>query len=355
MAAKYIQLADLMRGEIVHLRSIGENRLPTEKELTESYGVSRQTVRNALNLLEEEGLIERRQGSGSYIREKILGIGMKQIAVITTFIDDYIFPSILHDAQSIFEQNGYSTLIYATENKVSKEREILKSLLEKEISAILIEGSKTALPTPNADLFIRFRMLGIPVLFIHGEYQNLKEFPSVLADDYAGGYMLAEYLIAKGHRKIAGIFKNDDMQGSERYYGYLSALVRHDLLFDEKSICWYDTDERKEIVDEDDKTKIDRIIERIGETTAAVCYNDEIAYALIRRLSERGYRIPEDIAIVSFDDSFYSRIGTVPITSLAHRDQRTGKTAAGMLMAMLKGEEVNSIRLRWEIKERASS
>ena len=73
MAAKYRSLADMLRGEISKLANSGRGRIPTEMEIAEQYGVSRQTVRNALDLLEQEGLIERRQGSGSYIsRERVM-------------------------------------------------------------------------------------------------------------------------------------------------------------------------------------------------------------------------------------------------------------------------------------------
>ena len=352
-----MQLADLMRGEIARILKEGSNRLPTEKEISSSYGVSRQTVRNALEMLESEGLIERRQGSGSYIKDvKEEREDAKQIAVVTTFIDDYIFPSILHDVQSIFEKNGYSTLVYATENKVEREREILSSLLEKNVSAILIEGSKTALPTPNTDLFSKLKEMEIPVLFLHGAYHNLPDFPCVLDDNYEGGYLLTRYLIEKGHTKIAGIFKSDDMQGPERYHGVVSAMVDAGLCINDSSFCWYDSEDRKAIIGGHGADRIDRFInKRLSGSSAVVCYNDEIAFTLIKRMIEFGKKVPEDISVVSFDNSFYSQIGAVPITSLGHKSLRTGKTAAQMLLSMIAKESIEqSVMLKWELTSRAS-
>ena len=129
MSARYIQIADVLRAEAIHMMRKGEKRLPTESEIATRFAVSRQTVRNALELLEEEGLIERIQGSGSYIKEIVRKSSASgQIAIITTFIDDYIFPSILHDAQHIFSSNGYTILLYATGNSVRRESEILRRL-----------------------------------------------------------------------------------------------------------------------------------------------------------------------------------------------------------------------------------
>lgn len=356
MASKYMQLADLLRGEIARILKEGSNRLPTEKEISQTYDVSRQTVRNALELLESECLIERKQGSGSYIREiKEEREDAKQIAVVTTFIDDYIFPSILHDVQNIFEKNGYSTLVYATDNKIEREREILESLLEKNVSAILIEGSKTALPTPNTDLFEKLRKMEIPVLFLHGAYRNLPDFPYVIDDNYGGGYLLTNYLIEKGHTRIAGIFKSDDMQGPERYHGVVSAMVDAGLKINDSSFCWYDTEDRKAIISGQGADRIDRFInKRLSGSSAVICYNDEIAFTLIKRMIEFGKRVPEDISVVSFDNSFYSQIGAVPITSLGHKSQRTGKTAAEILISLLNKGELQSVELKWELTSRAS-
>ena len=95
MAAKYEQLASILRSEVQQILRQGGSKLATEAELSQRYHMSRQTVRHALKLLEEENLIERRQGSGSYIRQSGRSDDVHQIAVITTFLDDYIFPSIL--------------------------------------------------------------------------------------------------------------------------------------------------------------------------------------------------------------------------------------------------------------------
>ena len=355
IVAKYRQLADLLRSDAAKILKEGGVRLPTEMEIASSYGISRQTVRNALKVLEDEGVIEKRQGSGSYINPQKQSGDMKQIAVVTTFIDDYIFPTILHDAQRIFAENGYSTLIYATENSVGREHEILTELLGKSISAVLIEGSRTALPTPNSALFSAFRKREIPLLFLHGLYPNLHDFPSVLDDNFSGGYQLTEYLIGKGHSRIAGVFKSDDMQGPLRYHGVVSAMTDAGIEINDSCFCWYDSEDRKAIISGKGVERLERFISRrLENVSAVVCYNDEIAYTMVRLLLEIGIRIPEDIAVVSFDNSFYSQIGAVPITSLGHSVPKSGKAAAEMLVGMLNGKNADSMLLKWELISRAS-
>lgn len=349
MTAKYQQLADMLRSELQQLARRGGSKLATEAELSQHYHMSRQTVRHALDLLEAEGLIQRRQGSGTYIADQRPSGGHQQIAVIATFLDDYIFPAILHEIQSSLSQAGYGTLVFTTENQVSKEREILAKLLERKISAVLVEGSKTALPTPNSDLYRTLQSKHVPVLFFHGIYSNLTGFPCLLDDNYSGGYQLAQYLLGKGHTKIAGIFKGDDMQGPQRYHGVVNALRDAKIPIRDSGFLWYDTENRTAVIDGSNHLLDAFISHRLSDATAVVCYNDEIAYHLIRRLLETGKSVPDDVAVVSFDNSYYCQIGPVSITSIGHKTNRIGKIAARLLLDLLAGGKPQSLSLKWEL------
>ena len=269
ICAKYEQLAATLRSEVRQILRQGGSKLPSEAEIAGRYHMSRQTVRHALKLLEEEGIIRRRQGSGSYIQNQELSDDPRQIAVITTFPDDYIFPTILHDTQNSFSQAGYSTLVFATENKVTREWEILTRLLEQNISAVLVEGSRTALPTPNSDLYQQLHDRGTPNLFLHGVYSNLSGFPCLMDDNFSGGYQLAQYVLSKGHRRIAGIFKSDDIQGPQRYHGVVSALRDNGIAIRDDGFFWYDSEARSVLLRSHGSDVLPEFVEhRLGDATA---------------------------------------------------------------------------------------
>lgn len=353
MAAKCRILAELLRTDYIRDGKPG-GRLPTEAELMGRYHMSRQTVRRALQQLCDEGLIQRRQGSGSYIAEPERDLP-KKIAILASFQDDYIFPTLLRDTQSVFASHGISVAVYATGNNVAAEREILTGLLREGVGGILVEGSKTALPTPNADLYHKLQLSGTALLFLHGSYSNLTGIPCISDANYAGGYQLARHLIGKGHGTIGGIFKSDDRQGPERYHGTVSALTDAGLPVLDRAFCWYDTHDRSVMVDGKDARLLDRFLtERLTEVTALVCYNDEIANLVIRRLLAMGKRVPEDMAVVSFDNSYYCQVCPVGITSLTHKAERMGRMAAQRLIRMLRGEAVQSVSLGWTLVARDS-
>ena len=354
MATKYQLLADQLRDELRRNSGHAGYKLPTELELSRQYQVSRQTVRHTLRLLEEEGLIQRRQGSGSYATGLLPGAAPRQIAVVTSFLDDYIFPAILHDASDVFSRQGYSTAVYATKNCVSTEREILLRLLGEPVRGLLIEGAKTALPTPNASLYHRLLQSGTPIVFLHGAYAGLEQIPCVADDNYGGGYQLARYLTDKGHREIAGIFKSDDIQGLLRYHGAVSAIRDAGLPIRDGRFAWYDTEDRRRLLEEQDRRPLtDFLQKRLGDATAVICYNDEIAYRLIQVLLEAGRRVPEEVSVVSFDNSYLSQLGPVSITSLSHRS-RMGRAAAEQMLSLLRGEAARSKFLEWELVMRNS-
>lgn len=355
MSAKYVEIAAQLRSQILNGDYEIIKKLPTESELSKTYGVNRQTVRRALSVLMRENLIESRQGSGYYIKEKP-SERSKIIAIVTTYINDYIFPAILQDAQTIFSKNGYSTMLYCTHNQVEKEREALKSILDSQVCGILVEGTKTALPNPNLDLYEHLKNNGVPMVFLHGTYSKLSDVVSVCADDFNGGYLLTRYLLKKGHDKIAGIFKNDDIQGQNRYFGFISALRDAGKPLPDSQILWYSTEDKKKILrDEKPAILMDFIKNSLCDTTAVVCYNDEIAFPLINTLLSLGIHVPQDIAVVSFDNSSYSDFCSVKITSLAHGSKHIGRIAAEKLVDMLNGKPTHSEVVKWVLVEKESS
>lgn len=355
MPSKYVQIAALLRSKILEGAYQSTMRLPTEMELAETYQVNRQTVRRALSILTQEELIERHQGSGSYIKDTSPAHGTS-IAILATYINDYIFPAILQDAQTVFARNGYSTMVFCTHNQVNMEREILKDVLKSSVCGLLVEGTKTALPNPNLDLYKQLSDSGVPVVFLHGSYSALSNVICISDDNFHGGYLLTQYLLKKGHTNIAGIFKSDDIQGHNRYFGFLSAFRDAGLSLPDSNILWYTTEEKDQLLKHGDLTLLQDFVKHSMQgATAVVCYNDEIAFSLINVLLSSGIHVPDDVAVVSFDNSSYSEFCSVKITSLAHGSKHIGRIAAERLVGMLQGKQVQSEAVPWVLVEKESS
>lgn len=357
MSTKYQTIADTLRSHIQAGKYAHAEVLPSEFALSQEYQVSRQTIRHALTILAQDGLIETRQGSGSHIVRTDPGsrVSRYSVAVIVTYISDYVFPGILREIEDVLSQEECTFLIYATRNQVSNERKILTRLLEQPVDGIIVEATKSALPNPNLYLYQKIAENDTHLVFMHSYYSDLPEPHFVLDANYNGGVLLTHYLADRGRARIGGVFKSDDIQGHRRYAGYAAGLRDRGLELRDQDVFWFSTETKETLLAGDDAPIRAFFNTTLGKVDSFVCYNDEIAYFFEQQLQKRRIRIPEDVALVSFDDSNLSRLSPIPITSLSHGNENTGRTAAQMMLKLLRGEHCQSVQLSWKLVERASS
>ena len=352
---KYLRIVNWIKKRVDDGELVVGDRLQSENELSARFGLSRQTVRQATSILENSGILERRRGSGTYVASTCVvqrAVTMN-IGVITTYLDDYLFPCVIRGIDGVLTAHHYTIQLSITYNKVENERAILESMLKKGIDGLIVEPTKSGLPNLNADLYRQIKRQGIPCVFIHAEYPGLN-MPSVMMDDFACGREAAAYLIKKGHTKIAGIFKADDNQGHQRYAGFASELKRQGLALQEKSIVWFTTEDMEqeaEFVHSLEKG----ILRRIRNCTAIICYNDQVAVRIMEAAERNGVRVPEDLSMISFDDSYLATLDKVGLTTFMHPKEELGRVAATNLLKIIGHSAYeNAVRFPPRLVERES-
>lgn len=352
--AKYEEIVKWIKSKLEDGSLRAGDRIESEYQLCERFHVSRQTVRHAISKLEEAGIVERRRGSGTYIKSlSSLGDNKKRtmlIAVMTTYVDEYIFSAIIKGIEHELSKAGYGMQISFTNNTVEKERYILKKILEQgRIDGLIAETTKSGLPNPNLDIYKKIMEKGIPVLFINSHYNGL-DAPYVSLNDKMAGKMVTNHLLLCGHRKIGAIFKADDGQGHQRYAGYIEALMEANIQISSKAVVWIDTDEVSNMWED-----ASRILRRLRGCTACVCYNDEIASGFVSICLEQGIKVPEEISVISFDDSNLANYCEIPLTSAKNPVGELGRIAALEMLDMINGQSVPSVtELGTEIVNRNS-
>lgn len=352
MQKKYEQIVFWIRQQIEQGGLAQGDRIPSENEMMDRFQVSRQTVRRALELLTEEGVVEGRRGSGTYVSVNTRRYTGKEvrIEVMLTFVDTYIFPSMVRGIESVLSREGCTLQITVTDNAVEKERMLLKELLRtKSVDGVIAETVKSALPNPNLELYRELERMGIPVLFVNSFYREL-DIPHVSLDDRRAGYLAAKHLAECGHTMIGGIFKADDGQGHLRYAGYTDALMEREIKVRGGQVIWIDSDEIKDMEEESVK-----FLKRLKDCTACVCYNDEIACKLVNILRRAGMRVPQDMSVVGIDNSGMAGFCAVPLTSVRNPVEELGRAAAEQIIGgVCRRETMESVEFEPELVIRNS-
>lgn len=353
--SKYRQVTEWIQNRIASGELNRGDQIESENDISRTFGISRQTVRHALGLLEQQGVLTRVQGSGTYVSdEKAVEEEKKELShtvtIITTYVDNYIFPRILRPMVERLEKDGYSARIMFTGNRIETERKLLERFLEEgNRDPLIAEPVMSGLPNPNLKYYRRLMSRGIPILFFNSFYEGLN-IPHISMNDVQAGKTATEYLIQKGHTRIAGVFKTDDGQGRRRYLGYLKALGHAGIELDESRICWIDTLEMKDF-----SRIVEKVKNRLRGCTACVCYNDEIAHELTRRMLQNGKKIPEDLSVVGIDNSDLARLNAVPLTSVGHPMEALGTRAAETILQLIKNPNSDvTYEFPVEISERSS-
>lgn len=352
---KYETLTKLLTEQITDNLKKGITALPTEAELCTQYQVSRQTVRAALSCLRSQGIVVSRQGSGSYATG-LLPLPERNISpVLIASSQEYIYPGLLSDIQNTLAAHGYQIQVYPTDNDISIERKHLLTLLQNPPRGMIVEGSKSTLPTPNLDLYEKFKKEGTFLLFLHNRYSALADEICIKDDNYYGGYLLARHLVEAGHTRIAGLFKMDDLQGPERYLGAASCLRDLGYELKDRHVGWFDTTDIESLRKRQDTRFLTRFLqEKLPGCSAVICYNDEAAYWLIKELSYADIRVPQDLSLVCFDNSYLSDLSKIRITTLTHKPHEIGQSAAECMIQKLRGISVVSQEIPWEIVHKES-
>ncbi|MCF6411522.1 GntR family transcriptional regulator [Pseudalkalibacillus salsuginis] len=341
METKYKFVKKSIKSKILDGTYKSHEKISSESEMMRQFNVSRHTVRLAIGELVSEGWLYREQGAGTFCADRTEQTrkdsgSRKNIAIVTTYISDYIFPSIIRGAEGYLSDQGYHVTLFNTNNDHEKERIYLEKIISQGFDGVIIEPTQSAYSNPNIDYYLNLERLNIPYIMINAYYDALEPV-RVIVDDERGAYLQTEHLIKNGHKDILGFFKTDDMQGTLRMKGYLKSHREYGVPINPKHIISYNTSEKHTKPIEVLKSFLSQQVPR---PTAIVCYNDELAMKLLNVIRENHLRVPDDLSIIGFDNSFLAEMSEVKLTSIEHPKADLGKTAGKIILKLIKRKQI---------------
>ncbi|WP_462409483.1 substrate-binding domain-containing protein [Neobacillus sp. Marseille-QA0830] len=339
--AKYIIIKEKIKDWIFSGEIKPGDKIYSENEMMKMFNVSRHTIRQAIGDLVHEGWLYREQGAGTFCSTRLTKESSpvpsfeqktgKNIGVITTYISDYIFPSIIRGIESYLTEKGYTLSLACTNNDTDKEKQCLQMMLNRNIDGLIVEPTKSSNFNPNIQYYLELEQNNIPYLMINQFYSQLMP-PHIVINDENGGYMATEHLIKLGHEKILGLFKTDDLQGVNRMKGFIRAFREHGVTVPPDSLFTYNTEERYVQLIQ----RLKGVINNSSRPTAIVCYNDELAIHVLELLRNLGLSVPDDISIVGYDDSFLAEATDTKLTTVAHPKMQMGMDAAKWIISAVE-------------------
>ena len=315
----------------------------TMSEIGRMAGVSQATVSRAINqphMVKEElrekiqYFIDKYKFVPDESAKTMRGVGSKILGLIVFSFSNYYYLEMAKYAEKIAREKGYSLLIMNSEKNSNLEKEHIKMMIARKVEGILI----APVDEKNLDFL---NSLDIAFVAINNDYPR---FNSVYTSLFKGGELVGEYLLELGHKKI-GYIGDNRTRYNAKFEGLKNILKKANINF--KKEWFYNIDSEKIFIDNLNLFSINQKI----ECTAFMCSNDEVAYLAIKKLELLGYKIPNDISIVGFDNTIVANL--LNITSISQPTELMIESAIDILLE--KDEKIKNISLIPEIVKRKST
>jgi LacI family transcriptional regulator len=311
----------------------------TVKDVARVVGVSHGTVSKALNESPEVSEETRARiaavAAGLGYRPNAIARSLKArrthtLGVITNDSDGVFTTAMVRGVAELASEHDFGVFVCNSYDQLSKERQHLELLLDKQVDGIILTGYKVAeRDAPAAPTGTT------PVVYLY-EYTTASESPCILPDDEDGAALATNHVLGLGRRRVAFLNGPPSYEATHlRLAGYQRAL--------REAGAGYDPALTRTAPDWNQDSGFhlaQQLAAHHEPPDALVCASDDLAAGAILGLRERGLRVPDDISIVGFDDRPFAAHLPIPLTTVALPLYDMGLQAAERLFAALSGQHL---------------
>lgn len=318
---KHREISRYLAGAIASGKYSSGARLPSEAQLVKQFTVSRPTVGRALRDLETEGLIERRAGSGTFVRTnpgqsktaRVFGLlvpGLASTEIFQIICGEIASLARVHDFGLLW--GGSTNPREDTDASLEHARELCSQFISRKISGVFFAPAELqpGQEQANRQLAESLREAGIPVVLIDRDqldFPGRSDFDLVGLDNMGSGYLVGEHLIKLGCRRILFVARPFSAPTVDaRIAGVREAMARHRVEHSPNWICYGNPED----------PKFARSLTVGHQADAIVCANDFTAAVLMRAMESIGVKVPRDMRVVGFDDVKYATLVSPPLTTI---------------------------------------
>lgn len=346
-STKYQLVFDDLRKEILSGKYRPGQKLPSEADLVKRFGASRITVGRAVRELQERDLVERRAGSGTYVRAdpaRGLSFGL----IIPDLGRTEIFEPIcqgMNDAPQAADHvllwgngggGGGGAAGASTLARQEQAWRLCQQFISREVAGVFFAPLERvgAEDRINERIVLALEKARIPVVLLDRDflpYPRRSRYDLVGIDNRRAGFLVTEHLLGLGARRVAfATYPHAAPTSAERLAGYREALFVRGLPVDPALVLR---------VDLEDAVAVRRSWEEAGPD-AVVCVNDFTAGVVMQSLLGAGRRVPGDVRVTGIDDAGYARLLPVPLTTMRQPCREIGMAAMAAMLERITRPEM---------------
>lgn len=308
----------------------------SSKEIAAHAGVSQATVSRVINcqpnvreetrqrvlkVIEEMGYIPD-AAARSLVTQRTTMIGL----VISDIVNPF-YPELVERVEKLARDSGYAVLLCNTQRDSSKDDTYARFLVEQRAAGVLLASVAPRSPAPQ-----RFSQAEIPFVFVNRYLKDLS-VPSVLSDNTGGAFKMTKYLIGLGHSRIAFVRGLPDTTTSQdRESGYRQCLTVHGLEIQEQLLA------QGHYTRQGAREAAARLLQLPARPTAIFCANDYMAFGALDAASDLGFRVPEDVSIVGFDNIELSSLKAISLTTVEQPIAEMARRAMEILLDLIESD-----------------
>jgi len=335
--ALYLQIQKDIKSRIKKKELKVGDMIESQNELVKYYDVSLITVKKALSNLITEGVLYSRIGKGTYIadtKKKLNLTEHKTIGVVLQNLEHPFFAPMISQIERAADNEKYNILLSSSSGNLDKEDLQIEHLVRIGTNGLII--ASLSLEYVASKVLRKLHEENYPYVMV--SYVHDPDIWFVGCDHELGAFMATEHLIKEGYKKIGIIHGGKgNILGEVRKNGWERALNKYNIEFCKKNIFYLDNDVNRY----DSGYRIGKEFLSLKERPEALfIYTDSAALGFQKAVLEGGLRIPEDIAIVGFNDIETAKHAAVPLSTIKQPIRKIGERATKIVIARINGEDI---------------
>ncbi len=328
---------------------VGNGKTITIYDIAEEAGVSASTVSRVLNgsasVRKEkkeriQKLIEKYNFKPNALAKGLSDTATKNIGIISADVRNPYYSALFVACELAAEKAGYSVVLSNSFGEIEREKAQLDIMLQQKVDAIIQMGGRVDDLITDEDYALKVRGISKKTPVVVTGKLDKTSVHSVVIDESGAMDTVMEHLIGLGHQKIALV--GGEMRVTSTYNKYLKyqeVLRKHGIKEKGEYVIngTYDPESGYECTN--------RILELEDRPTAIIAINDFAASGAVRSIREHGLRIPEDISLVSFDNTYIADLTIPKLTSIDYDYENYGRVLIDTAIAAARGEEVEAVQI----------